>query len=180
MSKDLKYFKEFLENPAAYNNRDFYGRLREWADYIDEHKDEFNYLQDDEWKETRERIIADIDRREDAREEFDELNEEFEKVHKLDYQKKIFLYQRWLLFMKTNQFLYDFTDEQISDMTEHLERSIRAEERCLIAGENLRVAEAEAEKSLKELDEALDEHYKNTGKIPILTMLPTKKKYDGN
>lgn len=180
MSKDLKYFKKFLENPTSYNNREFNEFVKHWVDYITEHKDEFDYLNDDDWEEVRERLIEEIDCREDAREDLDEINEQFQVCKNKSYKERIELHQKWIAFMKRNQFNYEFSDEDIAEEEKNLENSIRADREVTVAEENLRISKIESRKSLAKLDDKLAEYYESTGKIPVLNALQFKKKFDGN
>jgi ribosomal protein L17 len=180
MNKDYEYFKEFLDNPAPYSNNEFHSKLRDWAEYIKARADEFNYLEDDEWKEIRERIIEEIGRREDIRAEFEELDWLLETIEKFGSTARIKVYNRWLSFMKNNQLEYDFTDEQIAELEASLESLIHAERRCEITGQKVLMAKINYRKSIEKLDDDLAEYYEKTGKTPVLTSLPLKKKIKGN
>lgn len=72
MSKDLDYFAEFLANPAAYEFNEFYRMAGAWSKYIRDHKEDFNYLEDDQWKEIRERLLTELNKRETHRREVEE------------------------------------------------------------------------------------------------------------
>lgn len=181
MEKEFEYFKDFLEDPGSYNVREFFEWVHEWAQYLTTHKDEFNYLEDEEWREIRERLIAAFEVKEDLRLEFEDLSERLEAFDEnTSDQDRIDLYRDWLEFMKRNQAEYEFTDEQIAGseiVLNNFKQSVRKSE---IAEENLRKSTIELQKSIDELDEALFEHYERTGKRPILTSLHAKKKISGN
>lgn len=175
MKRDLEYFKEFLDNPKAYNVKDFHDWLREWGKYIKEHEDEFNYLEDEEWREIRERVIEAIDIQVDLRDEFDEIEEKLDSIRECEADaEKIAIYKEWQAFMKKYQWEYQFTDEMIAESEARLDKLIRSIEKEEIAKENLKKSRAEYQKSLDDMDDSLFEHYKRTGKRPVLSALQFK------
>lgn len=184
MAKDLEYFKDFLENPGSYIVREFYEMVREWADYIIAHKNEFNYLEDEQWREIRERLRAAFEIKEDLRLEFEEIEEKLDALDALDDDVNdddaIAVYQEWLEFMKRTQTEYGFTDEQIAESEARLENLIESVRKCEIAEENLRKSESQYRKSLEKLDDSLAEHFERTGKRPILSALQLNKRFKGN
>ena len=112
MSRDLEYFTEFLADPSAYSFDEFFRWVREWGRYILDHKDEFNYLEDDEWKEIRERLIAEFEKREDKMDavddEWDEIGAMLENAANLSDKEKIELYERQIQFMKDYKSYFKF------------------------------------------------------------------------
>lgn len=178
--KNLQYFKDFHADPKPYINKVFYEFIHEWIKYIKAHEKDFNYLEDDEWKEIRERLLEELDRREDLKDEFFELEEEIQAARDDDREYFLELQKKFVQFMKDNQFEFDFSDEQISEIQDHLESAIRAGEECKIAEEKLAKSKIVYEDSIADLDDSLFEHYQRTGKRPVLTSLRSKKKFTGN
>lgn len=181
MSRNLEYFTKFLANPASFRNKAFYKMVHLWADYIRAHQGEFNYLEDDEWKETRERLIADFNRREAIRAEFDNLDAEIEAASESDDDaRSISAQQRWLEFMKKYRFEYNFTKKQIAEGERLVNKYIESARAADIAAENLRISTIKLNEATANLDDALAEHYERTGKMPVLTALHANKKHNGN
>lgn len=175
MKRDFEYFREFLDNPKAYNVRDFHDLLREWAEYIKEHKDEFNYLEDEEWREIRERVMEAIEIHFDLKDKLDEMEEKLNSIEVLKTDaEKIAVYREWHAFMKKYQWEYQFTDERIAESEGRLNKFILAIQKEEAAEEDLRKSKAEYQKSLDDIDDSLFEHYKRTGKRPILSALQFK------
>jgi chromosome segregation ATPase len=181
MAKELEYFKEFLANPSSYKVKEFYEFLHEWIEYITTHKGEFNYLEDEEWREIRERLRAAFEIKEDLRLEFEEIEEKLDALSDDNSDDEtIAVYKEWLEFMKRTQTEYGFTDKQIAGAEARLEKLILSVRKCEIAEENLRKSEFEYQKSLEELDDSLVEHFERTGKRPILSALQLSKRFKGN
>lgn len=181
MKKDLEYFKDFLANPASYNIRDFYPIIREWAEYTVAHKDEFNYLEDEEWREIRERVLAALEIKEDIKEEFEILKVKVNLAENLTADaEKIAIYKEWLEFMKRNQFEYDFPDEAITTSETNLNKLIISVLDCEIAEERTKGCKMRYEKALKDLDDSINDHYQRTGKRPVLSALQFKSRNKGN
>jgi len=181
---DLEYFREFLENPSAYPIGRFYSMLRAWGRYLSEHKDKFNYLEDEEWREIRERLIAEYPHREELKaqidEEWEEINEIEEDADNLTDEELIEYFQKQLEFMKKYQELYDFTDEQIESGIEKLNNYIKTIENQKIADRNYRISKENLAKSIVDLDEELVKVYERTGKIPQLHNYRGIKHHKGN
>ena len=181
MSKDLEYFKDFLENPASFKVREFYSIIREWAEYTIAHKDEFNYLEDEEWREIRERVLAALEIKEDLKEEFEDLESKLDLVKNLVADaEKISVYKEWLEFIKRNQAEYDFSDETITSSEAGLNKLIISVLDCEIAEERLKGSKMKYAKSIRDLDDSMVEHYQRTGKRPVLSALQFKKRNRGN
>lgn len=180
MNKDLAYFKNFLDNPASFKVSEFYVMLRDWAEYIRTHKDEFNYLEDEEWREIRERVIAAFNLKEKLTQEFDEIGLKFDMVESGSDEDHIAVIKEWLAFMKKNQAEYDFPDENIAVMEAKLNNLVTSVLNSKIANAKLRESEIQVEKSLEKLDDAIFEHYERTGKRPVLTALRVNKNLKGN
>ena len=180
MSKDYEYFADFFKNPASFNNFEFHEKLGEWIEYMKEHAGEFNYLEDEEWRERRERVIEDIGRREVIREEFEDLTATLEAHQKYGDDEKIINLELWLAFMKNYRFEYGFTNEQIAETEAQLDKFICSVEAVRVTQEKARIAEIEEREAVAELDEALAVHYEKTGKIPVITTLKSRKKPTGN
>jgi chromosome segregation ATPase len=183
MAKDLEYFKDFLDNPGSYKVKEFYEYIREWVKYVTEHKDEFNYLEDEEWREIKERVLEALEIKEDLRDEFEELEERLDAVHELETEaEKLEVYREWLEFMKKNQAEYAFTDEQISKTEAQLHKLTLSILDCEASQERLKRSRKEYQESLEELDDSIFEHYVRTGKRPVLSALQFKfgKRLKGN
>ena len=181
MSKDLEYFTEFLENPAASDNNEFHRMAREWGRYILAHKDEFDYLRDDEWKEVRERLLDELYRREDEGDaEYDAINLIAENSRDLSYEELIEFGDRKLRFMKNYQVRYNFPDEEIAEV-ENINEDFRKKYReAKKADEKLRRLRQKYRDSIAKLDDELVEFYRRTGKIPFITRYRDKKNHKGN
>ena len=181
MSKDLEYFKDFLANPESYNIRDFYSIICEWAEYTIAHKDEFNYLEDEEWREIRERVLHALEIKEDLKEEFENIKFKLGFIEKLTTDAdKITVYKEWLEFMKKYQFEYDFPDEAIASSEANLNKFIISVLDCEVADERLKGGKMRLEQSIKDLENSLFEHYQRTGKRPVLSALQFKNRNRGN
>jgi hypothetical protein len=185
--KDLEYFREWHENPKAYVNKVFYEYVHEWIKYIKAHADEFNYLEDDDWKEIRERLLDELYRREDLKDMFFEIDADIQATGEDDYAARLELQKEMLEFMKENQFEFDFKDKHIAEMEKgiagmekDIEEAIRIEEELQIIEERLKRQKREYQQSLANLDDSMVEHYQRTGKRPVLTSLLFKKRFKGN
>ena len=184
MGYDLEYFTEFLENPSEPDIADFYAMVRKWTEYIREHQDEFNYLEDDEWKEIRERLIEEWQKREVVREainaEWEKLNEEDDNSDNLSDEEVIDYMRRRLDFMKAHQKFYDFKDEDIIQLEESFSNFVESVKVAQIAEVQARLAKVALDKSIANLDDGLVKYYERTGKIPVLPVYPEKKVRKGN
>jgi hypothetical protein len=184
MSYDLEYFTEFLEDPSAPSLAEFYRMVTAWCHYLDEHKGEFNYLEDDEWEEIRERLLDEMDVREERKEqieaEFEEIFVQVEDISVIGDEKAIELCKRRVQFMKDYQELYDFRDEDIAGMEEdlmNLEKSVRD---AAILKDKLRAAEWELDESLAKIDDEMLKAYERTGKFPRIHWYQGLKQHKGN
>lgn len=85
-------------------------------------------------------------------------------------------------FMRVNQKIAGFTDEQIENAVAQFEDFKQSYEDAKRAEKEAELAVKRAEESLDSLEEALfDALEKNGGKpIPMFLNLPAKKKYDSN
>ena len=183
MAKELEYFKDFLENPSSYKVKEFYEFIHEWIDYIKAHADEFNYLEDEEWREIKDRVLEALEEKEDLREEFEELEERLDSVEELEIDAdRIAVYKEWQAFMEKYQDEYGFTDEQIAESEAHLNELILKVLDYEVAEERLKGSSMRYRKSLEKLDNTLAEHYERTGKRLVVTALQFKfsKRLKGN
>lgn len=181
MKRDLEYFKDFLENPGSYKVKEFYDYIREWVEYVKDHKDEFNYLEDEEWREIKERVLDALELQEDLREEFEDIQERLDAADELGTDaERIEVYKEWLAFMKRYQAEYDFADEDIAESEKLLGKLIIDVLDAEIIEERLKRYRTGYEKSLEKLDNILAEHYRRTGKRLVLTALPIRKRLRGN
>lgn len=181
MSKDLEYFKDFLENPASFKVKEFYETLRDWAEYVATHKDEFNYVEDEDWRETRERLNDAFQKKEMLKAEFEEVTSKLELMeNSSDDSNKITVYTNWVEFMKRNQVEYNFSDEAIALVELLLNNFIVSAYNFEVAAEAEKESQIKYEKSLENLDDKLFEHYERTGKRPVLNALQLKNKKKGN
>ena len=184
MSYELEYFTEFLENPSALPLGEFYRMFNAWAKYIGEHKGDFNYLEDDEWKEIRERLIAEFPTREamkaDVDDEWEYLADLIENMEGLNDDERIGIIKRNLDFIKTHQEYCGISDEDIALGEENLAKFKNSVKKAVISEENLRISEQNLDKSLANLDETLIKIYERTGKTPIVQIYQGAKRYKGN
>ncbi len=128
MSKDLEYFKDFLENPASYKIHQFYSLLNEFGNYVIEHKDDFNYLKDKEWRKIRKRLVAAVRIKDALKEEFEALEFKLNFVLEKGLDKdKITVYKEWLEFLKRNQTEYDISDKDIEETEEDFKKLVVAQ-----------------------------------------------------
>lgn len=180
MAKDFEYFKDFIANPGNYKTREFYEMLHEWVLYLTAHKDEFNYMEDEEWREIRERVHSVWEIKEDLRDEFNEFQEKFETIKEVDFDERVSIYREWNEFMKTNQDEYQISDADIAEMEEKLENCILSRRKYLNSLEKLRLSKLEHQRSIAELDDNLAEYYTRTGRRAVLSILQFKKRFKGN
>jgi len=184
MSYELEYFTEFLEDPSAPEIGEFYEMLTEWADYVREHRDEFDYLEDDEWKEIRERLIDEIEKRDVHRKAIDDEWQEacriIEDDSKASDDEVLEALKKQLEIMKIYRKLHEFTDEHISSLENHITNYSEKIRAARIAEENARMAQLALEKSIANLDESLAKYQERTGKTPILPNYRDKKVHKGN
>lgn len=184
MSYDLEYFTEFLEDPSAPPLAEFYRMVTAWCHYLNDHKDEFNYLEDDEWKEIRERLLDEMEIREDHKDEieadFEEIFLAVEDISVLGDEEAIKLCKRRVSFMKTYQDLYDFRDEDIAGMEESLNALEKSVRDSAAIKDKLHAAEWELDESLAKIDDEMLRVYERTGKFPRIHWFQGLKKHKGN
>lgn len=184
MSRDLDYFTEFLADPSAYSFDDFFRIAKQWGRYILDHKDEFDYLVDDEWKEIRERLIGEFESRED---EMDAVDEEWEEICEITddldnlygWELVKFLSRR-LAFMKKYQYYLNCPDESIAFLETNLPQLIESLRAAEMSELEVRVSKMRLDKAIAKLDENLVSYYERTGKILSFPSYPDKKRYKGN
>jgi hypothetical protein len=184
MSYDLEYFTEFLEDPSAPDIGEFYEMLTEWAGYVREHRDEFDYLADDEWKEIRERLIAEVGKRDSLRKvievEWEESCRILEDTSQASDDEVLEALKTQLRIIRTYRKLHDFADEEISLLENHIADFSEKIRDAQIAEENARMAQIALEKSIINLDESLANYQERTGKTPVLPNYRDKKVHKGN
>ncbi len=184
MTYDLAYFKDFLADPAAPDINEFFRLLHEWIKYIESHKHEFNYLEDDEWKEVRERLLDELefrlDIKEDLQAEWDELLETVEKFENLTDEEVVEYTQRRLEFMKNYQHVFKIPDEDIAELERLTTDCLESMRASKIAAEQSRLAKLRLDESIANLDDSLSDYYERTGKRIILPAYRRKKVYRGN
>lgn len=184
MSKDLDYFAEFLADPSKYSFDELHGWAKQWGRYLLEHKDEFNYLEDDEWKEIRERLLDALydseDQMDAVEEEWEEIGEMLENADKLTPREKIKLYERQIQFMKDYKMYFNFKEEDIKGLGIRLAKYVNSVREVELLEMQLQFKKLDYEKSIAELDDELAGYYERTGKIPKVTALKYVKKHRGN
>lgn len=180
MNKEYEYFAEFFNDPTQYNNHDFHELMREWVEYMNEHAGEFNYLEDEEWRERRETILDDIERRVELREEFDELTTFFAADAPDDDYKRLEMQFRYVRFLKNNQFDFGFADELIAAAEKDLSTLARMIDECRILEKRAEAARLQKMKSVAQLDNVLAKYYEKTGKQIVLPAYAFKRKPKGN
>jgi hypothetical protein len=184
MSYDLEYFTEFLNDPSVPDIADFYDMVNKWGTYISEHKGEFDYLADDEWKEIRERLIAEFKKREIIKREIDAEWEKtcavLDKADELPDKEVLKALEEQLFIIKTYQRLYRFTDEDIRLLEIDIENYSRHIRNTEIAEMNVRLMEVALQKSVADLDETLAKYQERTGKTPVLPVFRQINDKKGN
>ena len=180
MDKDYEYFAKFLENPKSYPNREFYEKVTDRAKYVVAHAEDFNYLEDDAWKEIRERLLAEPEIRGEIHEEFKELKSQINMPADIHEAERVKIRSRWLSFIEKHRENFEFSEEQIADYKMHFEKFADAVRNAQIREDNLKLLKAESRKEIEKLDDALAEHYRHTGKRVVLTSLRQKTIYRGN
>lgn len=177
----FEQFREYFEKPESFPNREFFKWSKKWGTYIIEHQEDFTYLEDDEWAEIRERLIADFERRDDLRLEFEELEIELDEARDSDDEdKKVETQKKWLSFMKCNQFVYGFTDEQIEEMELGIDSYIESVEERKRLQEKLDASKRDYQKHIANVDDYMADYYERTGRRVVLSSLQLKKRIKGN
>jgi hypothetical protein len=177
MKRDLEYFREFLERPETFRHGDFYEMLNEWGEYVIAHKEDFDYLHDEEWKEIRERLKADVRKREAiAPELLEEYKRMCEGIHsiKLGYwdERSIEILRHSAEFIKKYRDEFRYSDQDIFEAEEDLRLSLMEYEEQKAAMERQKRAEREIIRSLKNPGE-------NQDNLRIIPFKP-KKPVSGN
>lgn len=183
MAKDLEFFNDFFAKPEAMKAREFYMYVHEWLEYLKEHKGEFNYLEDEEWRERKDRVLAVLTEQEDLREEFEDIEERLDSIEEFETgAEKIAVYEEWMAFMRRNQENYDISEEDLADMEVRMKEAILAILDCEAAEERLKRSKTKYQKSIANLDETLSEYYVRTGRRLVVTSLAFKfgKRLKGN
>ena len=181
MSKDLEYFKDFLENPSSFKVKEFYLMLHEFVDYLKAHKDDFNYLKDEEWREVRERLIVAVKAKNVINDEFERLESKLNSFMKIGLTREtVAVYKEWLEFLKRNQVEYAVTDTDIKESEEDLKKLTQELLNYEITGRMPNVNDINTQKAVEKLDNSIFESYQRTGKRPILNVLQTKQGKKGN
>ncbi len=151
--------------------------LVEFNEFLSIHQDEINFAKGEEWRETRERLEAAIQIKENMTMEFKQLTDQMEIFSALGNDEyKFILYEKWLVFFKKHSADYQAPDHIMSIMENRLETLSSSLLECDVDKEST----PRKQKSLKELEDALFEHYQRTGKRPVLTALKVKKNNKGN
>ena len=177
MNKDLEYFKDFLENPASYKFPEFAKMLEEFTAFLSIYRNEINFAKGEEWRETRERLEAAIQIKENMTIELKELTDQAEVFGELDNDEaKFVLYQKWQAFFKKHSADYYAPDHIIKIV----ENSLETLGRSLLESDVDKKSTTRKQKSLKEVEDAIFEHYERTGKRPVMTALKVKKNNKGN
>ena len=181
MSKDLEYFKDFLENPSSFNYQNFHKFLNEFSDYLTEHEGEFNYFEDKEWHEIRVRISDAVYLKDEINAQFEAINLKVEEasVNGSDVEQ-IIAYKAWLEFMKRHQFEYSVSDEAMKGVQKKMDKFINSVIASEVADRKVVEVEKKYQKAVENFDNLVFEHYERTGKRPILNVLPSKKSKKGN
>ena len=184
MVHDFEYFADFLANPSAPELNGFFRMVRLWVKYVDAHKDDFNYLEDDEWKEIRERLLAELEIRmaikDDLSRQFQGINQEIEDLPDGSFEEAIAIFKQRLEFMKTYQDVFDISDEEVCEFERLIEQTVKSLAKVRAAQENARVKKLEHEQSIADLDDEMFKYYERTGKIPMLPVYRDKKHFKGN
>ncbi len=184
MDKDLDYFKDFLENPSAPTLAEFYRMLNLWGEYLQAHKDEFNYLEDEEWREIRERLIAEFPLREAEK---DEVNAEWEYLGEIEAdsdnltdEEVVNLMTRQIDLLKNYQDYFHISDEEIADGEQALANFKDSIESHKIIEEKLRISEEKVNKAAAAWDDKMMEIEQKTGKTFQMPLYVGVKQHKGN
>lgn len=184
MSKDFEYFTEFLADPSKYPFDEFHKWAKEWGRYIIDHEGEFNYLEDDEWKEIRERLLDVFYAREhemdEAEDEWEEICEIDETVDTMQGKEFINFMFRKLNFLKDHKYYFNFDQNIIRDFEKHIMDYVRTKKDAELAQLRASLKKIDYDNSIAELDDELVRYYERTGKIPRVTTHQPKKKHNGN
>lgn len=178
-----EYFKEFLDDPSACSLTKFFEMVKAWGNYLTEHQ-ELNYLTDDSWKEIRERLVEEFQKREDIRleieEEWEYLNELVDEAESMSDEEAIEYARRKFTFMRANQEFYNIPDEDLRHAEEVLRGFEEAYEAHLLAQKKLRRSEFEVENSLAALEEKLVKLSEKRGRPVHIHSFRSVKKHNGN
>jgi hypothetical protein len=183
MAKPLEFFDDFFDHPEKMKAREFYMYVHEWLEYLKEHKGEFNYLEDEEWRDRKDRVLAVLTEQEELHEEFQEIEERLDLIDELETgAEKIAAYEDWMAFMRKNQANYDVPEKDLAEMEVQMKEAILTILDCDIAEERVKRSKAKYQKSVANLDDTLSEFYLRTGKRLVLTSLAFKfgKRLKGN
>lgn len=182
MAKPLEFFDEFFAAPEKMRAQEFYMYVHEWLDYLKEHEGEFNYLEDEEWRERKDRVLAVLTEQQENRYEFEDFEEMLDAIDEYEDDDKIAIYQDWVAFMKKNQWNYNISDEDLADLEVKTKDLIISILDCKVIEERLKRNRAGYQKSLAELDEMLSEYHVRTGRRIVMTALSRKfrKRLKGN
>lgn len=184
MEHELEYFTEFLNDSSQMEIGEFYFMLRKWGEYVRDHKEQFNYLEDDEWKEIRERLIAEV-RKRDAHKrrldaELDRIGKALDSLKGADDHTTLAAMKAQADFIKRYRLLYQVSDEDIAAMDQDIAIYTEHIRRCELAEINTRLAKAKLDESIVKLDESLAKYQQQTGKTPILPVIINNKIKKGN
>ena len=182
MAKDLEYFDDFFAKPESMKAREFYEYVHEWLEYLKEHEGEFNYLEDEEWRERKDRVLAVLTEQEDLKDEFECIQENLDAIDEFETSEKIEIYEEWLAFMQKNQANYEISDEDLAKAEADIKDAILTTLDIEVIDERLKRHKAKYQKSIANLDETLSEFYVRTGRRLVLTSLAFKmgKRLKGN
>lgn len=182
MAKELEFFNEFFEKPETMKAREFYMYVHEWLEYLKEHAGEFNYLEDEEWRERKDRVLAVLTEQEDLKDEFEYIQENLDAIDDFETSEKIEIYEEWLAFMTKNQANYDISDEDLAKAETDVKDAILRTLDLEVIEERLKRHKAKYQKSIANLDETLSDFYVRTGRRLVVTSLAFKmgKRLKGN
>lgn len=184
MSRDLDYFTEFLENPSKPSLGEFYRMAKEWGTYLQEHKGDFNYLEDDDWKEIRERFIAEYlvreEEKQDVEDEWACIGIMVDRIEELSDLNALALLKRQTAFLEKYRDLYNVTDEMLKDSKAAYKKLEKSMKEAKIAEAKLRISEQNLQQSIADLDDHLVEAEEKTGKKQQMFFYKGKKGYKGN
>lgn len=184
MEYELEYFAEFLDDPTKPEINEFFRMIDLWAKFIEAHRDEFNYLEDAEWEEIRERLLDDlyerIDIRDEIRAQWFKINRHCLSLPQNELFKFLELGKIRLDFMKKYPYILQIEQPEIDEAEELVNDLEKRLAEARFADEKLRFMRLHIDQTVAELDESLAKHYEKTGKIPVLPRYPGKKVYRGN
>lgn len=182
MKRNLDYFKTFLDEPETLDDEEFKRKLKQWMNFYKANRKKIDFETD----EMQDRLEVMIENLKSRFRRTPEIEEEWDKLYAYfgtirgdeDYAVKS---GRLLLdFMEEYRWHFGFTPKQIAEQKKAVRHSEKALDAFIRARKNSEKADLEYEEAVRRFDESLAAYIEQTGKIPVLTALPSRKKHTGN